>query len=236
MVNRNCNPRSVANRSLMRLITAALVGLFTLGCRSYHNLSETVCNDTDCIDSIMAEVDAGAPPKELPEIPDAPLTLKHPEEFDAATYRDMTLQEAIAIALSNAEVLRDLSATVLRAPELVASGETLGLVETDPQFGIEGALSAFDAQFYAFGKFQNNDRRFNNRFFGGGSTAFQQDVHDYVLQMSKRTATGTQFAVRSVTDYDSNNATGNLTKTAWQTQLQACLLYTSDAADDRYKV
>jgi hypothetical protein len=206
---------------LVRSITVALCGLIVVGCRSYHNLPETICNDTDCIDSIMAEVDVGAPPKELPEIPPAPLTLKHPAEFDTATYRDLTLQEAIAIALSNAEVLRDLSATVLREPEIVASGQTLGLVETNPQFGIEAALSSFDAQFYAFGKWQNNDRRFNNRFFGGGSTAFQQDTHDYVLQMSKRTATGTQFAVRSVTDYDSNNATGNLTKTAWQTQLHA---------------
>lgn len=205
----------------MRVFAAALIGLIAVGCRSYHNLSETVCNDTDCIDSIMAVVDAGAPPSELPEIPVAPLTLRHPEEFDTATYRDLTLQETIVIALSNAEVLRDLSATVLREPELVASSESLGLVQTDPQFGIEAALSAFDAQFSAFGKWQNNDRRFNNRFFGGGSTAFQQDTHDYVLQMSKRTATGTQFAVRSVTDYDSNNATGNLTKTAWQTQLQA---------------
>ncbi len=169
----------------------------------------------------MAEVDSGAPPTELPEIPPAPLTLKHPEEFDTASYRDLTLQEAIGIALSNAEVLRDLSATVLREPTLVASSETLGLVETDPQVGIEAALSAFDAQFYALGKWQNNDRRFNNRFFGGGSTAFQQDTNDFVFQMSKRTATGTQFAVRSVTDYDSNNATGNLTTSAWQTQLQA---------------
>ena len=68
---------------------------------------------------------------------------------------------------------------------------------------------------------KNNDRRFNNVFFGGGSTAFTQDTHDYVFQMSKRTATGAQFAVRSVTDYDANNATGNLTPSAWQSQLHA---------------
>ncbi len=169
----------------------------------------------------MVEVDAGAPPTELPEIPADPLTLKTPEAFDVASYRDITLQQTIEIALSNSQVLRDLSATVLRDPELVFSSQTLGLVETNPQAGIEAALSAFDAQFYTLGKWQNNDRRFNNVFFGGGATAFKQDTHDYVLQMSKRTATGAQLAVRSVTDYDANNATGNITPSAWQTQLHA---------------
>ena len=90
-----------------------------------------------------------------------------------------------------------------------------------PQTGVEAALSAFDAEFYTLGKWQNNDRQFNNRFFGGGANAFQQDTHDYVAQISKRTATGAQFAVRSVTDYDANNATGNEFPSAWQSQLHA---------------
>ena len=87
--------------------------------------------------------------------------------------------------MNNADVLRDLGGTILRSPQQVATTETLGLAQTNPQAGIEAALSAFDAQAYALGKWQNNDRRFNNRFFGGGSTAFQQDTHDYVFQLSK---------------------------------------------------
>ncbi len=194
---------------------------FLAGCRTYHNLPETIGNDTVQIDALVCQVDAGAPPTEFVEVPPAPLTLRTPQDLDNAAYRDMTLQETIHFALHNAEVLRDLGATVLRSPRSVVTGEAKGIAETDPQAGIEAALSAFDAQFYAFGKWQNNDRRFNNRFFGGGSTAFKQDTHDYVFQMSKRTATGAQFAVRSVTDYDANNATGNLTDSAWQTQLHA---------------
>ena len=215
------NRPSHVHRTMMRAIAAALFGVMVVGCKNYHNVAETICNDTHCIDAIMCEVDAGAPPTQLPVIPAEPLTIRSPEALDSANYRNITLHEAIQIALSNSNVLRDLGATVLRSPSLVATGQTLGLAETDPQASIEAALSAFDAQFYAFGKWQNNDRRFNNRFFGGGSTAFQQDTHDYVLQMSKRTATGAQFAVRSVTDYDANNATGNLTPSAWQTQLHA---------------
>jgi len=110
---------------------------------------------------------------------------------------------------------------VLRAPDQLATEHSLPLVQTDPQGGIEAALSAFDMQLYALGNWQNNDRQFNNRFFGGGANAFKQDVHDYVMQASKRTATGAEIAVRSITDYNANNATGNLTPSAWQAQWQA---------------
>jgi hypothetical protein len=37
--------------------------------------------------------------------------------------------------------------------------------------------------------------------------------------LSKRSATGAEFAVRSVVDYDANNATGNLFPSAWQSQI-----------------
>ncbi len=204
-----------------RVVLFALVVCFVFGCRTYRNVPETIGNRVGSIDALMLDVDAGAPACEFPEMPTPPLTLRNPEDLDNAVYRDLTLHESIEIALSNGDVLRDLGATVLRLPEAVGTGQSIGLVETDPQASIEAALSAFDAQFYAFGKWQNNDRKFNNRFFGGGANAFKQDTHDYVLQISKRTATGARFAIRSVTDYDANNATGNETLSAWQTQLHA---------------
>ncbi|TWU03462.1 TolC family protein [Neorhodopirellula pilleata] len=197
-----------------------------IGCRHPSSSSlkvwqETLGNRTTEIDAIMAKVDAGAPPVEIPTVPSPPITIRDAESLKTARYRDLTLSETIRIALSNAEVLRDLNATVLRAPDQLATDETLPLVQLNPQTGIEAALSAYDAQVYALGKWQNNDRQFNNRFFGGGANAFQQDTHDYVLQLSKRTATGAQIAIRSITDYDSNNATGNETPSAWQTQWHA---------------
>lgn len=213
--------RNHCQRVRVTVVLCALSTATFLGCRSYRNLPETIGNRTDCIDAIMCEVDAGAPAQQLPPIPQQPLTLKKPEDFDSVDYREMTLEEAIHLALDNGQVLRQLGGSILSDPQQVLTEQTIPLVETDPQSSIEAALSAFDAQLYAFGKWQNNDRRFNNRFFGGGSTAFKQDTHDYVLQMSKYTATGAQFALRSVTDYDANNATGNLTPSAWQTQIHA---------------
>ena len=206
-----------------RLLLAMVVLMGQAGCRSYRNLPETIGNDTASIDAIMRQVDQGVRPSIVKPIAAtvAPMTLKTPEAFDRASYREMSLQETIVMALSNTSVLRDLGGTLLRNPEAVQSEDTRGLAQTDPQFGVEAALSAFDAQLFASGKWQNNDRRFNNRFFGGGSTAFQQDVHDYVLQLSKRTTTGAQFFVRNIIDYDANNATGNLTPSAWQAQWHA---------------
>ena len=197
----------------------ALAGL--PGCRSYRNLPETIGNRTDKIDNLMRRVDAGAPAESITELPSAPLTLKRPEDLDAATYRDMTLDTAIRLAIENGEVLRKLGGMILTDTERIYTEQTIPLQVTNPQTGIEAALSAFDANLYAFGKWQNNDRRYNNQFISGGANAFQQDTHDYVLQMSKYTATGAQLAIRSVTDYDANNATGNITPSAWQTQFQA---------------
>lgn len=204
------------------LITfASVIGCRQMNSRSIASLPETVGNRTCEIDAIMNSVDAGAPPIEIPTVPAPPITIRDADSLKNASYRDLTLTETIRIALSNSEVLRDLNATVLRAPDQLATEETLPLVQLDPQTGTEAALSAFDAQLYALGKWQNNDRQFNNRFFGGGANAFQQDTHDYVLQLSKRTATGAQIAIRSITDYDANNATGNETPSAWQTQWHA---------------
>jgi len=223
---RKISPRQIGSVSLrfcLSLLTSTAVLIAScvvgVGCRTHGNLKETIGNRTEHVDRIMRVVDAGAPPESPPVVSIAPLTLRNAADFENLEYRDLSLAETIEVALSNAEVLRDLGATVLRAPRMMATEQMQGLTETDPQFGMEAALSAFDTQFTALGKFQNNDRKFNNRFFGGGANAFQQDTHDYLAQLTKRSATGAEFAVRSIVDYDANNATGNLFPSAWQSQL-----------------
>ncbi|TWU31543.1 TolC family protein [Novipirellula artificiosorum] len=203
------------------VLACAVIGSTIAGCRGHRNLSETVCNDTACIDAIMKQVDAGAPAISIPDVSSPPLTVRTIEDFAAVDYQNLSLNEAIQTALEHSEVMRDLGATVLRAPQTLITQQTKPLAEFDPQTSIESALSAFDAQLYAMGKWQNNDRKFNNRFFGGGANAFKQDTHDYIAQLSKRTATGAELAVRNVIDYDANNATGNITDSAWQSQIHA---------------
>ena len=204
------------------LIPAFLCLAFAVGCHHYHSIPETIGQRTECVDSILCEIQANNQGSVIAETDAAPpVTLRSAEQIESAEFREMSLQEALAIALENRSVLKDLGASVLRTPRQVQTDYTESLQRLNPQVSVEAALSAFDTQFYAFGKWQNNDRRFNNRFFGGGANAFKQDSHDYVFQLTKRTPTGAQFSLRSVTDYDANNATGNLTDSAWQTQLHA---------------
>jgi hypothetical protein len=131
------------------------------------------------------------------------------EQLEPKDYLPMSLEQAVHLALQNSLVLRDLGGTLLRTPDLAKSKYDPSVVETDPQSGIEGALSAFDAGFTTNFTNENNDRALNNIFFGGGTRQFQQTFAVWQTQVYKKSATGTQFAVKNYTQYDANNAPGN---------------------------
>ena len=152
------------------------------------------------------------------EMVERPHTIRH--NATPTDYLNLSLSQAVEYALENSEVLRDLGGTILRSPELVRTGYIAGIQASDPRFGAEAALSAFDAQFSTSAFFENNDRQLNNTFFGGGTRILQQDVNDYQAQISKLSATGGEFALRSTTNYDNNNAPGNAFPHAWTTTLE----------------
>jgi len=135
-------------------------------------------------------------------------------------YWDLSLEEAIRMALTNSQVLRDLGGAVLRAPEASETIYGPALAETDPRIGVEAALADFDALFRSNAMFEKNDRALNNAILGGGTRLLQQDVLAYEAEISKRSVTGGQFAVRKLIDYDENNAPSNLFLGAWTTQLE----------------
>ncbi len=136
----------------------------------------------------------------------APLTL---HDRAAPEFWDLRLDEAIQSALAHSQVMRDLGALVLQSPENARTIYDPAIEQTDPRFGVEAALSAFDTSFSAQAFFENNDRALNNVFFGGGTRLLKQDLHNYQAQLSKRAATGGEFTIRKIIDYDSNNAPGN---------------------------
>ena len=109
----------------------------------------------------------------------------------------------------HSQVFRDLGGTVLRNADGVNSIYSPALREADPRFGVEGALSAFDANFTTRLMFENNDRALNNQFFGGGTRQLQQDYSVLNTELTKRSAFGTQMTARHLVEYDFNNATGN---------------------------
>jgi hypothetical protein len=149
-----------------------------------------------------------------------PLTLDE-SALQKEQYRPMTLEEAIETGLRNSKVLRDLGGTVLRSPDNVRTIYEPAIVETDPRFGTEGALSVFDPMFSTTGFFEKNDRALNNTFFGGGTRVLTQDFNVYQTQVTQRMATGTEVTLRNNTQYDANNAPGNLFGSAWTSNLEA---------------
>jgi outer membrane protein TolC len=137
-----------------------------------------------------------------------------------ASYRDVPLDEVIRLGLENAPVLRDAGGTLLRSPDATRTVYDPAIRETDPGVGIEAALSAFDAQFTTSLFNEKNDRALNNEFFGGGTRLLTQDTSVSQTQLAKRSASGTQMALRQVIEFDSNNAPGNLFDSAWTTKYE----------------
>lgn len=206
--------RFAARRAAALLILSAAVSGF-VGCASYDTYSRTVGNDTSEIDAITAEAENPVPEIHPAAYSSAPITSKSLREGQEIQYRDVTVGEVLQIALENSEVLRELGGTILRTPEAIRTRYIAGLQQTDPRFGTHAALSAFDAQFRGSANFQKNDRIYNNSFFAGGINAYDQDLHEYKAEFSKRAATGALMIFRNVSDMDANNAPGNLFPSAW---------------------
>jgi hypothetical protein len=148
------------------------------------------------------------------------LSAAPPNLLDASQppkFRDLTLEEAVQITLANSDVLRDLGGSVLREPETVHTINDPAIVSSEPRIGVEGALSEFDASLAAEFFFQKNDRPINNEFQAlgippgpnGTPAIFLQDVGAYNVELSKRSAFGTNMALRNVIDYNFNNAPAN---------------------------
>lgn len=146
-----------------------------------------------------------------------PRTLDDPEP----EYWDMTLEEAVHLALSTSDVVRALGGAVFRAPDTLQTAYNPAIRESDPQFGVEGALSAFDAQFGTTLFCEKNDRKLNNEF-NGVLGFYEQDYDVFETQLTKQAATGSRFTLRKGIDWDNNNNLGNqFPDGAWTVKLDA---------------
>ena len=143
------------------------------------------------------------------------------DNLENAQYWELSLEAALTMALEQSTVLHDLGGTVLQSPNSTRTKFDPSIQETDPRFGVEAALAAFDTTFDASALFENNDRALNNSFFGGGTRLFKQDLGALNAQLSKKAATGADFTLRHTIDYDANNAPGNQFPSAWTSAVEA---------------
>ncbi|MFG0332679.1 MAG: TolC family protein [Maioricimonas sp. JB049] len=137
------------------------------------------------------------------------------------SYWDISLEEVLKLALANSRVMKELGGVIVRSPGSLRTTLDPALQETDPRFGVQAALSAFDANFASSLFYDKNDRALNNVFFGGGTRILQQEAAVLQTQIAKRTATGTEFTIQHNVDYDRNNAPGNAFPSAWDVTFEA---------------
>lgn len=206
------------------LAAAAGTLLQSCGCttRTLPALHQTVRHQTTAADTVMRQVDYPAPPvfTDVRATP-RPLSSRDLETLDSKAYRDYSLAAVLSTALATSPVLRDLGGTLLRSPDSASTVLSRQIQQMDPRFGTEAALSAFDAQLAAIASFNQNDRLYNNSFYAGGATAFQQQWDDYQIELSKKSAAGSQMALRSVADSDINNAPANQFFSSWNSWVEA---------------
>ncbi|MCL2349560.1 MAG: TolC family protein [Planctomycetaceae bacterium] len=172
----------------------------------------------------------------IPEVTgaEAPLTL---DNTDPREYWNLALQEAVRIALENGKVLRNLGgvsfgstgamgtpSVLLSNPYSVGTVYDPALVESDPRYGVEAALSAFDGQLNVSAGWNKIDEQQN---VAGISTMFrplvsQGDQGTFQATISKYAATGTTFYVRNNNAYDWSNAySSRQWPSAWSTYTEA---------------
>ena len=127
---------------------------------------------------------------------------------------ELTLAEAVQMAVRQSPVIRDLGGTVVTAPAAVTTVYEPSLAHTNPGIGVEAALAAYDAQ-YSGQLFWNKLDQPNNVDPGTGAvffapSVFQGTTANYRNELFKRTAQGGRFALRQATIYDRNNRPGRI--------------------------
>jgi outer membrane protein TolC len=209
--------------ALVVTLACAMLVSATPGCHWGHNKGgfQAACGD-DCYTALATQV-------EYPEVTQCtavsddgwaaiePLTLASTGQLE---YWDLSLQETVQLALAQSRVIRDLGGAVLRTPQAIETHWDPAVIETDPRFGVDAALAAFDAELSASVFGEKNDRAINNQFFGGGTRLLDQDLMVAQAQLAKKAATGSKFAFRHYIDYDSNNAPGNIFSSAYNTNFE----------------
>ncbi|MFO7904825.1 MAG: TolC family protein [Planctomycetota bacterium] len=164
----------------------------------------------------------------LPEVTGTrpPLTLS---DLEFTQMRDITLEECVTYALQNSKVIRNLGSLTQFTIADGLVGRTAGattvydpaIFETDPQFGVQAALSEFDAQFTSSVFWEKTDRPQNSSVSGSTifNNQFRQDLGQFDAEISKRSASGTTFAVRNQTIHDFNNNPSRGIPSDWYTAM-----------------
>ncbi len=184
---------------------------------------------------------------EFPDVESCPLPdVQHTQEplslinSETGEPWDLSLEEAISISLHNSKVIRTIAqvrqsrqvgAGVAGPPEnLLINSEFSSTIydaaieETGPN-GVESALSAFDAQLSTNLFWERTDRPQNVDDDADPLTIFarilERDFMNFQAEVTKRSATGTQWSFRNISTYDSSNRPLRVLTSEWLTSFEA---------------
>jgi len=158
-------------------------------------------------------------------------------------YWNLELQEVVHIALANSKVIRNIGGQaesllfqtsmpdlLLRSPvgtdgsSSIVTAYDPAVTESNPRFGIEAALSAFDTQFTAEVFWEKIDEP-RNSFAGFGLEAFfprisQGETGSFQARLAKTAATGGTWQLIHNVEYDGQNISRIFTS-SWNVNLEA---------------
>ncbi len=204
------------------ILGALLTGCLA-GCSQHHAFIDNNKQSKEADRQLLKQVSYDEVVKPENERPECTTQQPFALDSDSASvpYWDLTLDDAIQMALANSTVLRDLGARIIQSPQLTPTIYNPSVESTDPRFGEEAALSAFDAQLSSKVYYEKNDRILNNTLLGGGTNFFIQDLWNIETDLTKKAATGTTFTLRHNVQDDLNNSPGNIFGTAGLVDQQA---------------
>ena len=139
---------------------------------------------------------ASTPASAAASVATAPHALEDPANLPA---REMSLEEAINLAVSQSPILRSIGGTVVTTPQATTSVYDPALASANPLNGTEAALSAFDAQYTQQLFWSNNDQPTNRQPFNAGAFVIasftQRQNATFSNELSKANGNGCKFRI-----------------------------------------
>ncbi len=132
-----------------------------------------------------------------------PYSLEDPSTLPAL---DMSLEQAVNLAVQQSPVLRSIGGSIVTAPVSARTIYEPALTAASPTLGTEAALAAFDAQYtqQLFWANTNQPQNFPGDTFGQ-PTVVEGTGATFNGALSKTTASGASFALRHVVNYNRDN-------------------------------
>lgn len=205
--------RKVRVRAWLAAVVIACLGQNMAGCRARSPAPPLFNYQPPALQALDVKYQTQSPQLEIIDVA-APRTDR--TELPTTTW-DISLDEAIQLALSNAEVLRSLGATIITNPQAAAARFDPEIQATDPLFGTQAALSQFDAQLSSSLLYNKNDDVFNNPVLGGGAAEVRDDVARGTWGLRKTNGIGTLFTVQNNVQHSNSTNPSLLFPHSWTT-------------------